>query len=356
MGDHEVFESARQFLHDEVAPKAQEIDVRVDALRDALSGLCHRQLMALKRPTAYGGPAVPEDEFRQFQECVARTSGALAFLQTQHQSAVAMLARSDNEALKTDYLPKMADGERLVGIGFSQLRRSGPPVMTAEPVSGGYLLSGQVPWITGWSFYPEFLIGATLPDGQSLFAIVPLPVAPHPTITVSPPMKLAAMEKAMTVSATFDRFLVEDSKVAFIHEPGWIQNSDMINIALQGHFAFGCAMAGLDILGRNADQKPFEFLAVAHRRLSDELNDCKEATAKAQLSVGEETTEERLKVRAWAIDLAVRCAHAAVASSSGAANSLSHPAQRVYREALVYTVSAQTPAIMEATLDRIASR
>ena len=39
-----------------------------------------------------------------------------------------------------------------------------------------------------------------------------------------------------------------------------------------------------------------------------------------------------------------------------AANSIHHPAQRVYREALVYTVSAQTTAIMEATLKRIVSR
>ena len=67
----------------------------------------------------------------------------------------------------------------------------------------------------------------------------------------------------------------------------------------------------------------------------------------------EETTEERLNVRAWAIDLAARAAHAAVTASSGAANSLEHPAQRIYREALVYTVSAQTTPIMEATLRRL---
>jgi alkylation response protein AidB-like acyl-CoA dehydrogenase len=77
----------------------------------------------------------------------------------------------------------------------------------------------------------------------------------------------------------------------------------------------------------------------------------------AQAVSGEEaTTEEKLQIRAWAIDLAVRCAHAGVAAHSGAANALSHPAQRVYREALVFTVSAQTTDIMRATLDRIARR
>jgi len=80
--------------------------------------------------------------------------------------------------------------------------------------------------------------------------------------------------------------------------------------------------------------------------------ECKIQTTRAQR--GEDiVTDERLAVRAWAIDLAVRCAHAAVTASSGAANSLSHPAQRIYREALVYTVSAQTTPIMEATLKRL---
>jgi alkylation response protein AidB-like acyl-CoA dehydrogenase len=264
-----------------------------------------------------------------------------------------MIARSENEALKRAYLPKMANGERLVGIGFSQLRRSGPPLMRAERVDEGYILDGTVPWVTGWSFFPEFLIGAMLPDGRALFGIVPLPVEPTKGIGVSPPMELAAMGTAMTVSVEFERHLLRHDRVAFIREAGWIKNSDMINIALQGHFAMGCALAGLDVLEQNASKKPMEFLKTVHGQLLEELRECKRATANAQQSVSEETTEERLQVRAWAIDLAVRCAHAAVTSSSGAANSLQHPAQRIYREALVYTVSAQTPSIMEATLNRL---
>jgi len=65
---------------------------------------------------------------------------------------------------------------------------------------------------------------------------------------------------------------------------------------------------------------------------------------------------DRLQLRAWAIDLAVRCAHAAVTVSSGAANYSDHPAQRVYREAMVYTVFGQTTPVMEATLARLISK
>ncbi len=358
---------AIDYLRTEVAPKANEIDRNPEALRKALKGLCDKNLMALKRPTEYGGPALKEEDFRKFQEECARASGALAFLQTQHQSAVGMIVRADNDALKEDYLPKMGNGERLVGIGFSQLRRSGPPIMTAQETKGGYILNGSVPWVTGWDFYPEFLVGATLPDSQAVFGIVPLqeglsaetnvgviPQMQTTTLRISPVMQLAAMETANTVSVEFKNFFLPVEKVVFIQPSNWIRNNDQINIALQGHFALGCAQAGLDILLTNADKKPLPFLKEAHDALAEELKACREETKRAQATPTEETTQERLNVRAWAIDLAVRCAHAAITSSSGAANSIHHPAQRVYREALVYTVSAQTTEIMEATLRRIA--
>jgi alkylation response protein AidB-like acyl-CoA dehydrogenase len=349
----DVLEQALAFLREEVAPRAQDIDQDVEVLRDVLREMCRRGLMALKCPAEYGGPSIDEPGFRRFQEESARSSGSFAFLQTQHQSAVAMLAGSSNDRLKDAYLPLMADGRKLVGIGFSQLRRPGPPMMRAEKYEAGYVLDGEVPWVTGWSFFPEFLAGATLPDGQAMFAVVPLPVEPLEGVTVSEPMKLAAMETAQTVSVKFSRFFVGDEALAFIRPTGWIRNSDMINIALQGHFAIGLVEAAIDVLRLNATKKPAAFLSETVDRFELELRALRDATAEAQKSADEETTDERLSVRAWAIDLAARASHASVAASSGAANSIRHPAQRIYREAIVYTVSAQTAAIMEATLRRL---
>lgn len=341
------------YLSTEVKQNAQAIDGDVESLRAALKGLCDRDLMALRRPLKYGGPGLPELQFREYQEEVARYSGALAFLQTQHQSAVAMIARSENEQLKQDYLPLMGDGRKLVGIGFSQLRRHGDPIMKAEPSGGGFILNGTVPWITGYTLYEEFIIGATLPGGESLFGIVPF--TEGDSIKFGEVMRLAAMESAQTVSSELKDFFLPKEKVVFERPAGWIHSNDMINIVLQGFFAVGCARAGLDILSVNAEKKHLPFLKDTLGQLSDEVDRCRKAMVSAQESSSEDvTTDEKLSARAWAIDLAVRCAHAAVASSSGAANSMQHPAQRVYREALVYTVSAQTAPVMEATLSRLA--
>jgi alkylation response protein AidB-like acyl-CoA dehydrogenase len=339
----QALDQALEFLQTVVRPRAQEIDRDPGVLGDVLNEMGSRG--------AFGGPELDEPSFRQFQEESARASGAFAFCQTQHQSAVSMLARSENEELKAEYLPQMASGAKRVGIGFSQLRRPGPPIMRAEPQGDGFVLSGSVPWVTGWSFYPEFLVGATLPDGRALFAVVPL--VEQEGLRVSPPMKLAAMETAMTVSVEFADFQVNSQQVAFIREAGWIANSDMINIALQGHFAIGCALAGIDVLEAAYTRRKEAFLDDALASLRAEVQACQAETAHAQKLAGEETTDDRLRVRAWAVDLAFRCSQAAVVCSSGGANSVAHPAQRIYREALVYSVSAQTSAIMAATLSRL---
>lgn len=352
--DRDVLERVESYLKEEVEPNAQRIDWDSEALGAALDGLCRLDLMAIKRPDEFGGPAISDSGFGHFQEIMARYSGALAFLQVQHQGVVGIVAASSNTKLRDEYLPLMGNGGRMVGVGFSQLRRPGPPIMQAEPRDGGYVLNGHVPWVTGQGFFPEFMVGAALPDDRAVFAVVPL--VSGAGAAVSPPMRLAAMASANTVTVDFTDFFVPEERVAAVREAGWIRNSDEINIAQQGAFALGCAQAGLDILHRNAETRHLSAARAAHERLNCELVELKLEAETLRASVAIETTEDRLRLRAKQIDLAVRCAHAAVASSSGAANLLDHPAQRVYREALVFTVSAQTGPIMAATLDRISGR
>jgi alkylation response protein AidB-like acyl-CoA dehydrogenase len=136
---------ALQFFRDEIRPNAYAIDHDPKAMLIAFDGLKQRGYLALKRAEEFGGPALNEADFRRFQEEVARNSGALAFLQTQHQSAVSMIGKYGGDALKKAYLPYMHD-TKTVGLGFSQLRRSGNPICRATLVDGGFKIDGFVPW------------------------------------------------------------------------------------------------------------------------------------------------------------------------------------------------------------------
>jgi alkylation response protein AidB-like acyl-CoA dehydrogenase len=344
------------YLREVVTPNAEEMDDRAEVLRSALQGLADLNLLALRVPQTWGGSGVDDLTFSKFQEQIARHSGALAFLQTQHQSAAAMLIQSENQFLKQSYLPHMSRGQKLVGIGFSHLRRETNPPIKATRVEGGYRLHGQVPWITGFNFLQSFLLAAVLPDGQAVYGMVPF-AATHQIsggkICFSEPMPLAAMTATNTVAAEVTEWFMADSEVAFIRPASAIHTSDHHNVLNHSFFAIGCAQAGLDILKAAAQSKPHLTVAPALETLTDKLSECRSKIYTAQQQ--SYPFEEKLSLRTWAIDLAVRCAHAAVTVSSGAANSKRHPAQRVYREALVFTVGGQTTAVLEATLDRLAN-
>jgi alkylation response protein AidB-like acyl-CoA dehydrogenase len=347
--------SAAVLLQTKIAPQAEVIDRNVDALRLGLQALGNASLLALRVPRLWGGTQVEETTFHQFQELVARYSGALAFVQAQHQSAGAMLSRSDSEDLKQLYLPKMGNGAVLVGIAFAHLRREISP-LKAMPVAGGYRLQGQVPWVTGFGFFQFFIVAASLPNNDALYGIVPFQDCDRGTdgcLICSSPMSLAAMPSSNTVSVQFQDWYLPQSQVLFVTPVGNIQRDDQLNVLNQSFFALGNVRASLDILERMMLEKPFPILRSVYLALAEEFEQCRSAIYAALHTA---SFAEKLSLRAWAIELAGRCAHAAVTVSSGSANLNHHPAQRVYREALLFTVSGQTTAVMEATLARLMQR
>ncbi len=350
MDFQDIIDSTESYLKECVAPRAEIIDSDSEALKIAVAGLESRSLLALRVPQKWGGAEIPPEVFYEYQELTARYSGALAFLQTQHHSATAMIANSDNEMLKSIYLRAIAQKELRLGVGFSHLRRSGKPAVTATPIKDGYLLSGNIPWITGFGLFQKFIVAALLPDNRAVFGVLPFANIDreYGKIAVSEIMPLIAMNSTNTVTATLDNWLLHESEIIAVKPVGWIAENDNKNILNSVPATFGCIRAGLDIISAAATAKDSPVIGAACQKLEQKLDRLKQNFRQSQHS----SKAEQLALRAAAIDLAVRCGHAAVVVSGGAANGTQHPAGRVYREALVYTVSGQTKDVMEATLSQ----
>ncbi|MDY6785392.1 MAG: acyl-CoA dehydrogenase family protein [Cyanobacteriota bacterium] len=341
------------YLQEFVAPHAAAIDEQPEALKVALQGLGDRALLALRAP----GSSLSRENFYRFQELVARYSGALAFLQTQHQSAGSLLANSTNNALKQELLPHLASGNILIGVGFSQLRRPGKPLMKAIPVEGGYQLQGTVPWITGYNFFDQFIVGATLPTDEVLYGLMPLQDTDRSMggrLHFGEPLQLLAMGSTQTVSLQVEDWFLARDRVVALQGRDRLSEKDRENVLHHSFFALGCARAAIAILQDIDRQKSLSFLSQASQHLERELEDCRHLIYQALSN--RDDFERRLHLRARAIELTGRCARAAVVASSGAANLKSHPAERVYRESLMFAVSGQTQAVMEATLQQLADR
>lgn len=345
---------AEAFLRDVIAPQAMQLDQSAELLFQALRELGNRNLLGLKIPQQWGGQDLDELTFRQFQEQVSRYSGALAFLQTQHQSAAALIARSSNTALQEQYLPHLSSGKILMGIGFSHLRRQNSPPVQAVPTAYGYEITGEVPWVTGYGCFQHFIVGAQLADGRAVFGLVPLKTRSQPaggTIICSHALPLAAMGSTRTVKVLLNGWQLSQEEIVVIRPPGWIRTNDQKNSLHHSFFALGCAQAGLDILSTTG-AKLLDFVESTRQGLDQELCACRQSIYQEQ-QTSELTLPERLHLRAWAIELANRCAHAAVISGRGRANLMDHPAQRVYREALAFSVFGQTTDMMAASLARL---
>ncbi|MEO0867412.1 MAG: acyl-CoA dehydrogenase family protein [Cyanobacteria bacterium J06642_11] len=333
-----------QVLTDHIAPQATAIDQDPKVLQTAFQRLGQHNFLGLKAPKTWGGRGWSAAERYRFVEQVTRHSGALAFLHAQHERCIHELVTSDNTDLQTQYLTAAINGTVGLGVGFSHLRRPQQPI-TATEQSGGYVFNGTVPWITGFGIFDHWMLAAQLPDGRAAVVLAPFQAIDN-AITFSAPMGLAALESTQTVTATLNNWYASPELVLDIKPAGWIQECDRTYPLTHNFFALGCAQAGLDILQKSPTG------ANAYNQLQREVDQCRTDT----YDTLETPSPERIRLRAWAIELAVRCAHAAVIVSRGAANLAHHPAQRVYREALAFSVSGQSTPVMDASLEHILHR
>ena len=352
-----ILNLTQNYLEKNIVSQAETIDRDSAQLKQVLQDLGKLKILALKVPPSLGGSGFSAQDYAHFQILVARYSGALAFLQTQHQSAASMLASCNNKILQDQYLPYMRTGEKLVGVGFSHLRRSGQPMVKAVEVARGYLISGEVPWITGFDFFENFIIGASLPDGQEFYGILPFKnqiQSSGGSINFSAPLELIAMTATNTVTAKLDNWLLDKDLILNIKPKDSIHQNSRKNVIQNGFFSLGCAYAALDILQQVYKKKQLTFIKQSWQSLKQEVIDC-ESKMFNILDSSETIYESKLQLRSQAINLAQRCSQAAVIVSSGAANYLNNSAGRVYREALLFSVSAQTIDVMEMTLMQLVS-
>lgn len=346
---------------DFVTPTPAAMEQDPAALMQGLQNLGEHELLALKVPEVCGGKGWGRGNYFAFQQALSCHSGTLAFTQTQHQTAATFIANGENDELKADYLPAMARGQYLVGVGYSHLRRPGTPSLTAIPCDRGYRLNGTIPWITGWGIFEAAVIAAVLPNGESVWGLLPLQNTPqgqsHPQSPTpihaqfSEPFPLAAMPATQTVAATLQDYELEHHRVLGLKPSDWITQKDQTGVLNAAALSLGAAEAALMIVQQASDRNP--DLSPAAQALAAQLQDCQHRIT-AEIHTPMLALEHHVQLRSAAIALAGRCAQAAVTVSRGSANHLSHAAGRIYREVLVFTVSGQTPIVLRETLAQIA--
>ena len=340
-------------------PAAQATDraplvplANIDALRDA-------GLLGLQGPVSVvGGLGAGHIDARPVFEAVAGGCGATAFVWAQHHGAVRRVAGGDGPA-RDAWLPRLCDGSTLAGIGFAYLRRPGPAAVRAERTSGGWRITGEAPWITGWGLIDALVVMARASDGSVVTVVVDRP-ADHPALHAGRPQALAVMGATGTVVLGLDGLEVADHDVVGVQTDQAWRRRDRAGSALPPAAPLGIADRAIRLLRERASDPG---AASAASSLTVELDERRAAADEVAAAIAGSMVDDRTldhlvltgaTERDRGLDLARRATDALVAASGGGAMSLEHPAQRLSREATFYLIQAQTGDLRATSLARAA--
>jgi alkylation response protein AidB-like acyl-CoA dehydrogenase len=349
MPDEALVERARAIAAEFLAPRAARADQAAGPPVEQVRRLAEAGLLGLTTPTEYGGLGAARNVVRDGLAAVAAGCGVTAFVSFQHLVGCRHIAGSGNGPLKEALLPALAAGGRFCSLAFSHLRRPGPPPVRVRVDADAWVFDGDAPWMTGWGLADDVLLAGVLPDGRSAWVVAPL--VEGEALRASPPARLCAMNASATVSLECRGLRIGPERQVKTMTPdelaGDTAGANLFFTAL----SLGAARAAIDLLRAGRPDAAIERAADA---LGREL-----ASARAAVDRRDDpatpagSRDDVTALRARCIDLGVRAAHAAVVAGGGAANALDHPAQRIFREAMVYTLIAQTRDLRAATLDRL---
>ena len=309
-------------------------------------------LLGLSGGQACGGGAVPAADVRQVTEIIAGASAATWFVGTQHNRPLAMVAATDNLQLRDRLLAPMCDGSLLSAIGITHLRRRDRLVVRATRVQGGWLVDGDVAWVSSWGIADVVLLAAESTTGEVVFVIVP--ARDQPDVSAGSVMQLAAMQATSTVSLHLTDLFVADQDVAAVHDIGPLLEADRAHTANVNPAVLGVLATVVRHLGAVAERRGDRTAGALAQQLAAEREALRdEAYALIDDVPPGERIDDRLALRAAALELTMRAATALVVATGGSAMSLQAPAQRLLREAAFFLVQAQNAAVREATLRRL---
>ena len=326
-------------------PMAQDVDRGLRSLTSGLDSLAGAGLFGIAGPTSHGGADLAPSDARRTIAVVGSGCGATFFVWVQHHGVVRTVRGSSNEAFVERWLAPMCAGEVIAGVAFAHLRRPGPPAIRAQRLGDGWRLDGHAPWATSWGIADWFGVAAASDDGEVVWARVP-GTRSHGLAAV--PLALPVFATTGTVTLTFEGYDVAAEDVIEVGGLDDWRRADRCHAAIGQPAVLGVADRAIGLLDTFTDQDAVDAAA----RLRDELDTRWRHDDELVDDLGRGTLDVTAASghRAACLHLARRSTTALLAAAGGRGMDLSHPAQRLAREADFYVIQAQTLDGRAATL------
>jgi alkylation response protein AidB-like acyl-CoA dehydrogenase len=300
-------------------------------------------------PRDFGGDDLAPLELHLRYEQLARRSLPPALLLTQRDSAVGIIAGSTNRATRDRLLAEVRDGA-FVSVSLAHLttsRQGGAPALAATRTGSGYRLDGYVPWSSGAAKARLVVAGAAADDGdrQILFA---LPTA-QAGVTVEPPMPLVSMRSTWTSQVRCEGVELPGELVLAGPMPNVLSTRRKSVPLPQAFLALGHARGAIDLIAQHDSERGRSLVD----RFTTQLDQLRTEVVAACAPDAKPADVPRL--RGECTNLALRVTHAAVALYKGNALMMSHPAQRLAREALFLLVWSCPDSVIDCTVELLST-
>ncbi len=352
--DLEMVGRAQRLADDVLFPQAQVVD------RSSIPG---SHFDALRHAGLFSLAGLSVGASRRTMAAIAGGCGATFFVWVQHHGVVRTVASSPDAELRAETLPALIDGSIIAGTAFAHVRRTGSTAVRATRLAGAWRLEGTAPWATSWGIADRFAVAATTDDGHMVWSM--LPGDGGPGVTASD-LALPVFSSTGTVAIEFDGAVVADADVIDVHDVDEWRTGDRRSASVGSPAILGVAERAIRLL-RDAARTPDDPANSAAERLADELehrwqvDDDMTARLAAPSDDGDPTIDDEViaaasRHRAACLDLGQRSTTAVLAAVGGAGMDLSHPAQRLAREASFYVIQAQTGDGRAAVLEAVRGR
>lgn len=308
-------------------------------------------------PESCGGLGCSAVEMLQIYQQLSACCLTTALVLTQRNAACQRLLQASAADVSPQLLQDLAAGRVLATVGISQLTTSGQfldrPAVLAEPVAGGWKLTGTVPWATGVASSQLMVTGATTESGLELLALVRLP---QDGVTVQPPAELMGLSAACTSEVWLSGVDVRQSDI--LQGPcervlaGGCGEAPAAGSLTTSAVALGFAERALAGFSKEAEQR--KGLVKYEQRMRELLSTLQEVLVHIAEGVGEGSRVHPEQLRFAANDMALRVAQAWLAVTRGTGYHQHHPASRAMRESLFFQVWSCPRAVLKMQLDKLA--
>lgn len=324
------------FLQLEVAPIASECDIDFATLNNLFNRMGELGLYALSVHAQMEGVPLCVEAMFDNKAAETKASGALSFLTSQINLSTRLIYEGQNDSLKQDLLPKIFRGELRIANAVSHLRSK--PVFAVEATKGGYFVSGEIYWLTGFNHFEQFVFGFKH-NNKEYFAVLPFCNTESGTLCISEVLPVMVMQSTQTVRATLKNYFIADEWVLSSQAEGTWNEQMRQNTAILAYF-YGLGIGSLEILDSTCDNR--QIFAIFQERLQQ-----------LRAVILKQNQHDYTQLRVELTYCVWQCIQCAIISSKGKAIDPNSPISRIYREFVQFNALAALPDYIDAQLAHI---